>query len=189
MKRKAISTIVALVAAVLVALGGASAAKAGRAVHIHGLFDSSGSFVDPFFSEQCGFPVTESFHVSGDVTLVYNDAGLVVREIDTTPVSTITYNSEFGSFSSPQHLTLVTIYPGGATLGSTANFIFSGIFFHAPGEAASAGVTIAVNAVVIGFTPEGIPMVDLISATSSTFHGSDVSFDEFVSVACAALSP
>jgi hypothetical protein len=42
---------------------------------------------------------------------------------------------------------------------------------------------------VVGFTPEGIPETDVTGATSTTFHGSDVSFDEFVSAACAALGP
>ena len=181
--------ITVLIAAAVIALVGAGASRAERAVHLHGLFERSGSFVESFFSEQCGFPVTVTFKLSSDVTLVYNDAGLVVKEIDTSPVSTITYSSEFGSFSSPQHLTAITTYPGGATLGSTANIIFGGIFFHAPGQAAGAEVTIAVNEVVVGFTPEGIPETDFTGATSTTFHGSDVSFDEFVSATCAALSP
>jgi hypothetical protein len=81
----------------------------------------------------------------------------------------------------------VTTYPGGATLGSTANIIFGGIFWHIPGQPAGAEITITANAVVVGFTPEGIPETDITAATSSTFHGSDVGFD--VSAACAALSP
>jgi hypothetical protein len=190
MKRKAISTIVALIAAVLVALGGASAAKAGRAVHLQGVFDRSGSFVDPFLSDQCGFPVTVSFNISGDVTLVYNDAGLVVKEIDTSPDSKVTYSSEFGSFTYPVALTLVTTYPGGAMIGSTANSIFSGVLSIVTGEQqAAAGVSITENAVVVGFTTEGVPEIDFTATTSSTFHGTDASLDTFVSATCGALSP
>jgi hypothetical protein len=184
--------ITVLLAVALAALVGAGASKAQRAVHLPNAVDETSSFVDPFLSDQCGFPVTVTVIGAFDVTLVYDDAGLVVREVDTTPAGTVTFSSDFGSFSYPLALEEVAAYPGGATLGSTANLTESGLFTRVTGEPETtlAGISIIENAVVVGFTPEGIPITSPSGATTFSFHGtgSKLSVDEFLRETCAALS-
>ena len=183
--------IMLLLAVVLVALAGAGVASgAQRAVHLNNAIDLSDSFPAEFLSERCGFDVTITISGALDVTLIYNEAGLVVREIDTTPAATVTYSSPYGSFSFASALTGIFTYPGGATLGSTANITFSGLFGHAPGFIPSdAGLEIVVNAVVVGFTPEGIPDAEPTDETTYIEHGARHSGEEIVNAICAALSP
>jgi hypothetical protein len=127
-----------------------------------------------------------------DETLIYNSAGLVMRQIENTPAATATFSSPYGSFSFPEATTSVYTYPGGATLGSTANFKSSGLlrFGLVPGFGVSnAGIDIVANAVVVGFTPEGIPMVDFTESTVVISHGNRNSDEEIFSAICAALGP
>ena len=178
-----------LLAAALLALVGARASQAERAVHFNDVIDVSETFDAQFLDEQCGFDVTVTLSGSLDVTLFYNDAGLVEREIDTFGGGTTTFSSPYGSFSIPMALTQEFIYPGGATLGSTATVRNHGLFGHVPGFIASdAGLEIIMNAVVVGFSPEGIPDVD---GTGSVFieHGNRESGEDIVNAICAALSP
>jgi hypothetical protein len=180
--------------AVLVMLGPvaaeAGAANAPRAVHLQNVIDETESFQSDFLSDQCGFDVTITISRAIDVTLIYNDAGLVVREIDTTPAGTVTFSSAYGSFSFPSALTGIFTYLGGATLGSTANITFTGLSGHVPGFTASnAGIEIVSNAVVVGFSPEGVPDVEATDETSFVTHGNSVSGEDFVSAVCAALGP
>jgi hypothetical protein len=166
--------------------------SAQRAVHLQNAVDISASFQSPLLTEQCGFPVTVTVSGALDVTLIYNDAGLVVRQIVNTPAATATFSSLYGSFSVPEASTSVFTYPGGATLGSTANFTSSGLlrFGLVPGFGTSnAGIDIVANAVVVDFTPEGIPNVDFTDATIVISHGNRNSDEEIFSAICAALSP
>jgi hypothetical protein len=175
----------------LSALAVAATSSAQRAVHLQNTFDISTSFQSPLLSDACGFPVTVTVSGAVDVTLIYNDAGLVVRQIQTTPAATNTFSSADGSFSFPGALAGVFDYPGGATLGSTANFTESGLlrFGLVPGFGVSnAGIDIVANAVVVDFTPEGIPIVDFTDSTVVISHGNRNSDEEIFSAICAALS-
>jgi hypothetical protein len=176
----------------LSALAVAATSSAQRAVHLQNAIDISTSFESPLLSEACGFPVTVTVSGAVDETLIYNDAGLVVRQIENSPATTVTFSSASGSFSFPGATTSVYIYPGGATLGSTANFTSSGLlrFGLVPGFGVSnAGIDIVANAVVVDFTPEGIPIVDFTDATIVISHGNRNSDEEIFSAICAALGP
>ena len=176
----------------LSALAVAATSSAQRAVHLNNAIDISNSFVSPLLSEACGFPVTVTVSGSLDVTLIYNDAGLVVRHIENTPSGRATFSSSNGSFSFPEAATSVFTYPGGAMLGSTANFHSSGLlrFGLVPGFGVSnAGIDIVANAVVVDFSPEGIPVVDFTESTIVISHGNRNSDEEIFTAICAALGP
>ena len=176
----------------LSALAVTATSNAQRAVHLQNAIDISNSFQSPLLSEACGFPVTVTLSGFVDVTLIYNDAGRVVRHIENTPAATATFSSSDGSFSFPEAATSVFTYPGGATLGSTANFHASGLlrFGLVPGFGVSnAGIDIVANAVVVDFTPEGIPIVDFTESTTVISHGNRNSDEEIFTAICAALGP
>jgi hypothetical protein len=84
----------------LSALAVTATSSAQRAVHLNNVIDISNSFQSPLLSEACGFPVTVTVSGFLDVTLIYNDAGLVVRHIENTPAGRATFSSANGSFSS-----------------------------------------------------------------------------------------
>jgi hypothetical protein len=174
------------------ALAVPATSTAQRAVHLRDAVDISASFESPLLSGACGFPVTVTLSGALDETLIYNRAGLVVRQIENTPAATATFSSPYGSFSFPESATSHYTYPGGATLGSTANFTTSGLlrFGLVPGFGVSnAGIDIVANAVVVGFTPEGIPMVDFTESTVVISHGNRNSDEDIFSAICAALGP
>ena len=176
----------------LSALAVPATSTAQRAVHLQDAVDISASFESPLLSGACGFPVTVTLSGALDETLIYNRAGLVVRQIENTPAATATFSSPYGSFSFPESATSHYTYPGGARLGSTANFTTSGLlrFGLVPGFGVSnAGIDIVANAVVVGFSPEGIPMVDFTESTIVISHGNRNSDEEIFSAICAALSP
>jgi hypothetical protein len=181
-----------LLVVALSALAVPATSSAQRAVHLQNAIDISTSFQSPLLSAACGFPVTVTVSGAVDETLIYNDAGLVVRQIENTPAATATFNSPYGSFSFPEAATSVYTYPGGATLGSTASSHSSGLlsFGLVPGFGVSnAGIDIVANAVVVDFTPEGIPIVDFTESTVVISHGNRNGDEEIFSAICAALSP
>ena len=176
----------------LSALAVAATGSAQRAVHLQNAIDVSALFESPLLSGACGFPVTVTVSGAVDETLIYNDAGLVVRQIENTPAATATFSSAYGSFSFPEAATSVYTYPGGATVGSTANYTSSGLlsFGLVPGFGVSnAGIDIVANAVVVDVTPESIPIVDFTESTVVISHGNRNSDEEIFSAICAALSP
>jgi len=115
------------IAVALGALAVPATSSAVRAVHLQDAVDISNSFQSALLSGACGFPVTVTVSGALDETLIYNDAGLVVRQIENTHAATATFSSPYGSFSFPEAATSVYTYAGGATLGSTANFTSSGL--------------------------------------------------------------
>jgi hypothetical protein len=176
----------------LSALAVATTSSAQRAVHLNNALDISASFQSQLLSGQCGFPVTVTVSGALDETLIYNDVGLVVRQIENSPAATASFSSPYGSFSFPEAATSVFTYPGGATLGSTANFHSSGLlrFGLVPGFGTSnAGIDIVANAVVVDFTAEGIPIVDFTESTVVISDGNRNSDEEIFTAICAALGP
>jgi hypothetical protein len=53
----------------------------------------------------------------------------------------------------------------------------------------NAGIDIVANAVVVDFTPEGIPIVDFTESTIVISHGNRDSDEEIFNAICAALGP
>lgn len=182
--------IILLLAVALLALIGAGAASsAPRAVHLQNAIDLSISVTDPVLSEICGFDAMLTVSGAYDVTLIYDDAGLVAREIDTTPAGTLTWSSAYGSISFPMAQTSTATYPGGATIGSTANFTLNGLFTRVPGVPPEAGIQIVTNAIVVDFTPEGVPLVEATGASTIIDRGIRQEGNALVAAICAALSP
>lgn len=90
------------------------------------------TFQDELASEACGFDVT--VHIEGTllVTLILDQEGDIVREIDRFQGGTVTYSSATGSFSFPTQ-TVIFDYGEGAEIGSEATIKIVGLFGHAPG--------------------------------------------------------
>jgi hypothetical protein len=139
-------------------------------------------------TDLCEFPVTISIQGTLLVTLVYDQEGEVVREIDRFQGGTITYSSANGSFSFPISPTIFD-YGEGAEIGSEVTVKLVGLEGHAPGFISSdAGIIIFLHGVVVGFDEEfgGIPIVDF--GEPDIFHGHFGSSEDIQAAICAALS-
>jgi hypothetical protein len=165
----------------LLAVTVAGPVAAQQAVHITGI-PIAVSFVDPFLTGVCGYEVTFTLTGTASVTSVYNDAGLIIREVDTEPAARLTFSGNGNSLSYPgSSQILVTSYPEGATIGAPAQTIETGMFQKAPGSIPNAGPDIILGHVV-GFTAEGVPIVEFDETLAS--HGPR---PDFVAAICAAL--
>jgi hypothetical protein len=147
------------------------------------------SFVDESVSEACGFEVTIDLVADLTVTLVYNRAGLVVREIDHFANGTITYSSAEtgGSFSFPFQ-PATWDYGSGAVIGSEVIVSFVGLEGHATGFIDSDAGLVRVLGVVEGFDEFGIPLVDFSQAQVLADKGNRNSQEEVFDAICAALA-
>jgi hypothetical protein len=170
-----------LAAGALLAVTIAGPVAAQRAVHITGI-PIAVSVVDPFLTGVCGYDVTFTLTGTASATLVYNDAGLIIREVDTAPAARITFSGNGNSFSYPSSSQiLVTSYPEGATIGAPAQAIETGMFQKAPGSIPNAGPDVLLGHVV-GFTAEGVPLLEVDEVLAS--HGPR---PDFAAAVCAAL--
>jgi hypothetical protein len=175
-----ISLPLAIGALLAVAVAGPVAAQ--RTVHITGI-PIAFSIVAPDASAACGYEVTVTLTGTGSTTLVYNDAGLIIREVDTEPAARITWSGNGHSFSYPTSSQIfVTSYPEGATIGAPAQTISTGFFGKAPGSTSNAGPDVLLGHVV-GFTAEGLPVVEYDEDLAS--HGPRPDLDAGI---CAALN-
>jgi len=174
-----ISLPLAIGALLAVTMVGPVAAQ--RAVHITGI-PIAVSGVDDFLTGVCGYEVTFTLTGTASATLVYNDAGLIIREVDTAPAARITFSGNGNSFSYPSSSQiLVTSYPEGATIGAPAQLIFTG-FFGKPGSIPNAGPDMLLGH-VYAFTTEGVPLVAFDELLAS--HGPRPT--DFAGDICAAL--
>jgi hypothetical protein len=154
---------------------------AQRAVHITGI-PIAFSVVAPDASAACGYEVTVTLTGTGSATLVYNDAGLIIREVDSEPAARITWSGNGNSFSYPTSSQIVvTSYSEGASLGAPARTTETGFFGKAPGSTPNAGPDVLLGHVV-AFTDEGLPLVEYDEVLAS--HGPRPDFDAGI---CAAL--
>jgi hypothetical protein len=115
-----------------------------------------------------------------------------VRQIETATAAAATFSSPLRSFNLPEALTSVYTHPGGATVGSTANFTSSGLLWSVlcqGWESPTPGIDIVANPVVVDFTPEGMPIVDFAESTVVISHGNPNSNEDIFPAICAALSP
>lgn len=164
----------------LLAITIAGSVAAQQAVHITGI-PIAVSYEDVFLSDACGYEVTFTLTGTGSATLVYNDAGLIIREVDSEPAARITFSGNGNSFSYPSNAILVTSYPQGATIGAPAQSIETG-FFGKPGAIPNAGPAILLGHVV-GFTADGVPIIEFDELLAS--HGPRPT--DFAADICAAL--
>jgi hypothetical protein len=178
--------LAAFVGVVVVAALGAGASTAAPAEQIH--ISINDTFVDDFWSEQCGFTVTLNFTADVQVTLVRNQDGLIVREIDRAGGGRITYSSDNGSFSFPTAPSQFD-YGSGAVIGSSVVVSFPGLQGHAPGFIASdAGLVRLEGVVVTGFDEFGIPELDFTNAELVVDVGNREGFERIRAAICGALS-
>lgn len=165
----------------LLAITMAGPVAAQGTVHLTGI-PIAVAFLDPFLTPLCGYDVTFTLTGTASVTLSYNDAGLIIREVDTEPAARITFSGNGNSFSYPSSSQiLVTSYPEGATIGAPAQTIETGMFQKAPGSIPNAGPDVLLGHVV-GFTAEGVPLVEYDETLAS--HGPR---PDFAAAVCAAL--
>ena len=149
-------------------------------------FDTSGSFIDDDLSADCGFTVAVTRTGLTRVTLFYNNAGLVVRETDSTVGTTITYSAAATgkAFTYPRVLVITFDYGAGAVLGSAATARVVGSQENLPGTSPFAGQVVFTGEVV-GFA-DGVPLLAIDDEVVD--HGSRPGEDADIDAICAALS-
>jgi hypothetical protein len=186
MKRR-IGLLVSLAA--LLALGGgtlaATPAWATPPKHFHQL-PFNFSFRDDPLSAACGFDVFDVLAANIDVTLLYDQSGTLIREIDTFPTGTFSFAapSTGKSIGSRAPMVLITDYTGGGAVGTPAVASLTGLqLMLGPGVMFTGRQVF--DAVVIDHSPEGIPIIEftsLISQSGNFFSG------DTAPLVCAALS-
>lgn len=141
---------------------------------------------DDGLSDACGFDVF--FVAAGliDVTVLYDQSGALIREIDTFPTFTVSLAAPSTGKSIGSRAPAVGIidYTGGGALGTAAVFSVTGLSFMLQPGVMFTGRQV-FDAVVVDHTPEGIPIVmgtNLISQ-SGNFFSSDIA-----PLVCEALS-
>jgi predicted aconitase with swiveling domain len=177
---------VALIA--LLGLLVAAPADAQRARHV--TINVEDTFVDDFWTETCGTTVVISVEGTLHVTLLYNEEGLIVKEIDPSSGLTVTFSDPLtgNSFSFPA-TTAIFDYGAGAEVGSTFTAKFVGLGGHVPGVIASdAGLVIVAGGVVEGFDEFGIPLIDFETAELVVEHGNRESFEDVAAAICGTLT-
>jgi hypothetical protein len=178
--------LAAFVGVVVLAALGAGASTAAKAEQIHIAINDT--FVSDFWTEQCGFTVTINASADLQVTLVRNQAGLIVREIDHFGNGRITFSSDNGSFSFPIAPSVFD-YGSGAVVGSSVVVLFPGLQGHVPGLVASdAGLVKLEGVVVSGFDEFGIPELDFSNADLVLDVGNRGSLESIRAAICGALS-
>jgi hypothetical protein len=184
--RRRIGLLVSLVA--LLALGGgllgATPAWATAPKHFH--IPLNFSFRDDALSDACGFDVFDVFAGNIDVTLLYDQSGTLIREIDTFPAFTFSFAapSTGKSIGSRAPAVGITDYTGGGAVGTAAVLRVTGLQFMLQPGVMLAGRQV-FDAVVVGHTREGVPMImatGLISQSGNFFSG------DTAPLVCAALS-
>lgn len=151
------------------------------------------TFYAPFMSEACGVPVTITIQGTAHVLLQRNDAGLVVHEHDVLSSFTAVFESPTGlggtgrSFTNRSPGVTTFDYGAGATIGSTALIKLTGLAGPAagPGSAVAAGLQL-LTGTVVGFSPEGVPIVDF-DGPVLVEHGTWPQFDLVLAQRCEAL--
>jgi predicted aconitase with swiveling domain len=180
------AALVALVA--LLGLLVAAPADAQRARHV--TINVEDTFVHDFWTETCGTTVVISLEGTLHVALLYNEEGLIVKEIDPSSGLTVTFSAPQtgNSFSFPAN-TVIFDYGAGAEVGSTFTAKFVGLGGHVPGVIASdAGLVIVAGGVVEGFDEFGIPLIDFETAELVVEHGNRESGEDVAAAICGTLT-
>jgi predicted aconitase with swiveling domain len=172
--------VIAVLALIVAAPTGAGQAR-HLAIEIHESFPSA------FLSNACKTDVVVSFDATLNVTLVYNQAGLLVKEVDPSGGGRVTYSAPLtgNSFSFPFQTTIID-YGAGATVGSTFTMKLVGLFGHVPGIVASDAGQLIVSGVVEGFDENGSPQLEITDFVRE--HGNRESGDDVTAAICTALT-
>jgi hypothetical protein len=133
----------------------------------------------------CGFPVFVHVEGNATATLFFDRSGTLLREIDTQPGFKVTFfaPSTGKSFTYPSAGAFIQDYSNGTDLGSPVIATVTGLLNGTGSTPPDAG-RVVMNAVIVGFTPEGIPIIDPVSDISRTGHFND----DLVAARCATLS-
>jgi hypothetical protein len=145
------------------------------------------SFPNDFLSAACKTEVVVSFDATLNVTLVYNQAGLLVQEIDPSGGGTVTFAAPLtgNSFSFPFQATIID-YGAGAEVGSTFTMKLAGLFGHVPGLVASDAGQTVLTGVVEGFEENGSPLLEITDFVLA--HGNRSSGEDITAAICSALT-
>jgi predicted aconitase with swiveling domain len=175
--------LVALIA--LLGLFVAAPADAQQARHV--TINVEDTFENDFLTETCGTTVVNSVEGTLHVTLLHNEEGLIVKEIDPSSGLTITFSAPLtgNSFSFPAN-TVIFDYGTGAQVGSTFTAKVVGLGGHVPGLIASDAGQLIFSGVVEGFDEFGIPLVDFTELLVE--HGNSESGEDIVAAICGALT-
>lgn len=163
------------------------AAPAGAQQVKHVRVDIHDSFSSAFWTDACGTDVVLTVDGVLNVTLVSNQQGLLVKEIDPSGGGTVTHSAPLtgDSFSFPIQSTIID-YGAGAQIGSTFTMKLVGLSGHVPGYIASDAGQMIVTGVVSGFEENGLP--DLESHDIVLEHGNSESDEAVVAAVCSALT-
>jgi hypothetical protein len=174
---------VALIAVLGLLIAAPAQAAQSRRVTIN-VDDTS---VNDFWTETCGTTVVISVEGTLHVTLVYNQEGLIVKEIDPSSGLTVTFSApETGNTFSFPALSVIFDYGAGAQVGSTFTWKQVGLFGHVPGSIASDAGQAVGTGVVTGFDEFGIPQ---LTFTGESFQRGNVESPEDIAAAiCGRLT-
>jgi hypothetical protein len=180
MRRTWLVSLLAGLALIVAAPGGAAQAR-------HLTIEIHESFPSDFLSDVCQTDVVVSFDGTLNVTLVYDQAGLLVREIDPSGGGTVTFAAPLtgNSFSFPFQSSIID-YGDGATVGSTFTLKSVGLFGHVPGLVASDAGQLIVSGVVEGFEENGSPLLEVTDFVLA--HGNRESGEDVNAAICSVLT-
>ncbi len=173
-----------LLVGILALLGAMVLASTASAGSQHYTFPINDEFVIDDLSEVCGFEVTGAVKGSVRITLVVDQEGNVVREVDTF-TGTFTFSSANGSFSFPLAQPALFDYGEGAELGGTATVTVVGLAGHVPGVIPSDAGRLVFEGTIVAFD-ESIPVVSDFELLEQ--HGHFLEGEQIDAAICAALS-
>ena len=133
----------------------------------------------------CGFNIYGHFEGDFHFTVFYDNAGNIVREVDTFPSFKVTvYAPSTGkSYTSARPAVLLTTYTDGAAIGSTAIAEEVGLFDKIDGIALVGG-RFVYEAVVVGYDDAGVPLIRFVSEISTSGPQANIPVAR-----CAAMQP
>jgi hypothetical protein len=162
----------------------ASPAEAAQARHL--TIEIHDSFQDDFLTDVCGTVVLVTIDATLNVTLQYNQQGLLVKEIDPAGGGTTSFEAPEtgGSFSYPFN-TAVIDYGAGAAIGSTFTMKIVGLFGHATGSIPSDAGQVVVTGFVSGFDENGSPQLEFTDLLLQ--RGNVESAEDIIAAMCSSL--
>jgi hypothetical protein len=177
----------AAVVALIAVLGLLVAAPADAQPARHVTINVEDTFEDEFWTETCGTTVVISVEGTLHVTLLYNEEGLIEKEIDPSSGLTVTFSAPRtgNSFSFPAN-TVIFDYGAGAEVGSTFTAKSVGLFGHVPGLIASDAGQLIFTGVVEDFDEFEIPIVQFTELLVE--HGNFESQEDINAAVCGALT-
>lgn len=156
-------------------------------------FEFDETFPSGFLTALCGIPVYAHVQGAGTTTLYYDKSGTkVVRELDTLAeglTTTIFSPVELGGtgkfFTDVTHAPSMFLYPEGSGIGDPAIVILNGVQrTSGPGNPRIVGHEVD-EGVIIGYTPEGVPIVDIVALISQS---GQFDLTAVLEARCAALT-